>query len=103
MKNNLIEFIFDEHCIQFKGAPPDTCVKERFNQPNHGKARPLPVETSPFQVVASTSYYRPGDTIQVTIHGNDVFRGFFIQARFHSFFSSLYISQRFSKYLNFFF
>lgn len=65
-----------------KGAPPDTCVKERFNQPNHGKARSLPLHSLPFQVDASSSHFKPGETIQVTISGHDVFRGFFIQARY---------------------
>lgn len=45
------------------GAPPDTCVKDRFNQPNHGKARSQELSTLPFQVVASSAYYGPGQSI----------------------------------------
>lgn len=45
------------------GAPPDTCVKDRFNQPNHGKARTQELSTLPFQVVASSAYYGPGQSI----------------------------------------
>lgn len=82
------------------GAPPDTCVKERFNQPNHGQYRSQPLETLPYQVVASSSAYQPGETISckyvcfyfiewfwywivlVTISGGaETFRGFFFQAR----------------------
>ncbi|CAO1422809.1 unnamed protein product [Diamesa tonsa] len=63
------------------GAPPDTCVKDRFNQPNHGKARTQDLSTLPFQVVASSAYYGPGQSISLTITGKDVFRGFFFQAR----------------------
>ncbi|CAG9807736.1 unnamed protein product [Chironomus riparius] len=63
------------------GAPPDTCVKDRFNQPNHGQSRSQPLETIPYQIVASSAYYEPGQTISLTISGNDLFRGFFFQAR----------------------
>lgn len=63
------------------GAPPDTCVKDRFNQPHHGKAKSQPLDSLPYQVVASSDTYVPGQKIQVTITGHDVFRGFFLQAR----------------------
>lgn len=63
------------------GAPADSCVKARFNQPNHGQTRTQPLETSPYQVVASTDQYQGGDRIQVSIAGHDIFRGFFLQAR----------------------
>lgn len=46
------------------GGPADTCVKERFNQPNHGQARTQPQTTLPYEVVASTDTYRPGQQIQ---------------------------------------
>lgn len=49
------------------GAPPDSCVKERFNQPNHGEARSQPLGTLPYQVVASTAFYQPGETISCKI------------------------------------
>ncbi|XP_055586809.1 putative defense protein 3 [Uranotaenia lowii] len=63
------------------GAPPDTCVKTRFNQPNHGAARSQDPQTSPFRFTASGNQYGPGTQIQVDISGHDVFRGFFLQAR----------------------
>lgn len=53
------------------GAPPDTCVKERFNQPNHGQYRSQPLETSPYQVIASSSAYQPGETITCKISGRE--------------------------------
>lgn len=47
------------------GGPADTCVKpERFNQPNHGQARTQPLETLPFEVIATTDQYQPGQQIQ---------------------------------------
>lgn len=63
------------------GAPPDTCVKGRFNQPNHGQSRSQSAHTSPYQVIASSDSYGPGERITVQISGSDVFRGFFLQAR----------------------
>ncbi|CAD7084942.1 unnamed protein product [Hermetia illucens] len=66
------------------GAPADTCVKKRANQPNHGAARSQPPETFPYQVVASSDSYRPGQQIHVQISATstkDPFRGFFLQAR----------------------
>uniref|UniRef100_A0A182NN18 Reelin domain-containing protein n=1 Tax=Anopheles dirus TaxID=7168 RepID=A0A182NN18_9DIPT len=64
------------------GAPADTCVKSRTNEPNHGAARSQSLAALPYQVTASGSAYGPGSQIQVTIHGHqDVFRGFFLQAR----------------------
>ncbi|KAK0087952.1 hypothetical protein PV325_013614 [Microctonus aethiopoides] len=62
------------------GAPVDACVKERPNQPYHGQARPQPLSTSPYQIIASSQKYTPGKQISVTIRG-DVFKGFFLQAR----------------------
>lgn len=50
--------------ISVLGAPPDTCVKERFNQPYHGKARSQSLESIPYQVVASSGHYSPDQTIQ---------------------------------------
>ncbi|XP_058055816.1 putative defense protein 3 [Anopheles bellator] len=64
------------------GAPADTCVKSRTNQPNHGAARSQSLAALPYQVTASGNLYGPGTQIQVTLHGHqDVFRGFFLQAR----------------------
>ncbi|XP_058811356.1 putative defense protein 3 [Topomyia yanbarensis] len=63
------------------GAPADTCVKSRFNQPNHGAARTQDASTSPFRITATGSSYGPGSQIQVDVNGHDVFRGFFLQAR----------------------
>jgi hypothetical protein len=45
------------------GAPPDTCVKDRFNQPNHGQFRTQPLETLPYKVTANSANYQPGDEI----------------------------------------
>ena len=45
------------------GAPADTCVKKRANQPNHGQARSQPLHTNPFEVVAETDTYHPGQQI----------------------------------------
>lgn len=63
------------------GAPADTCVKSRFNQPHHGQAKSQPLETLPYQVIASSDQYSSGQRIELTISGHDVFRGFFWQAR----------------------
>lgn len=46
------------------GGPPDTCVKERFNQPNHGKARTQPIDSLPYEVRATADNYQPGQQIQ---------------------------------------
>lgn len=49
------------------GGPADTCVKpERFNQPNHGAARTQPIDTLPYEVIATTDQYQPGQQIQGT-------------------------------------
>lgn len=45
------------------GAPVDACVKARPNQPNHGRARPQPPETNPFQILQSQAEYGPGSQI----------------------------------------
>lgn len=45
------------------GAPADTCVRSRSNEPNHGAARTQSLETLPYQVVASSDQYQPGQTI----------------------------------------
>lgn len=45
------------------GAPPDTCVKDRFNQPNHGQYRSQALESLPYQVTASSAYYQPGEQV----------------------------------------
>ncbi|KAF7990949.1 hypothetical protein HCN44_000754 [Aphidius gifuensis] len=62
------------------GSPVDACVKERPNQPYHGKFRSQPIDTSPYQILASSTQYSPGKQIKVAIRG-DTFKGFFIQAR----------------------
>ncbi|KAG4067219.1 hypothetical protein HA402_000210 [Bradysia odoriphaga] len=63
------------------GAPSDTCVKGRANQPNHGASRTQLLHTLPYDVHATTDTFNPGQQIQVTIEGSDHFRGFFLQAR----------------------
>ncbi|XP_049305590.1 putative defense protein 3 [Bactrocera dorsalis] len=66
------------------GAPADTCVKQRANQPNHGKARTQPGQTIPYEVVADSETFHPGQPISVSIYPIDqksTFRGFFLQAR----------------------
>lgn len=45
------------------GAPVDTCVKPRPNQPYHGQARSQPLNTSPYKILASSSQYGPGSQI----------------------------------------
>ena len=45
------------------GAPADTCVKSRFNEPNHGSARTQALHSLPYQVVASSQEYGPGAVI----------------------------------------
>ncbi|XP_053604157.1 putative defense protein 3 [Plodia interpunctella] len=63
------------------GAPVDTCVKNRANQPNHGQHRSQSLATLPYRVLASSSTYGPHSTITVTIEGSEPFKGFFLQAR----------------------
>lgn len=46
------------------GAPSDTCVKARANQPNHGASRTQAIHTLPYDVRASTDTYNPGQQIQ---------------------------------------
>lgn len=36
----------------------------RFNQPNHGQARTQPLGTLPYEVIATTDQYQPGQQIQ---------------------------------------
>lgn len=45
------------------GAPPDACVKDRFNQPHHGEHRSQSLETLPYQVTASSAFYQPGESV----------------------------------------
>lgn len=83
------------------GAPADTCVKG--NRPKHGKTQPKALQSLPYQLVASSDQFGPGAEVQgtwievlpvighfylffafplpVVISGQDVFRGFFLQAR----------------------
>ncbi|XP_013190257.1 putative defense protein 3 [Amyelois transitella] len=63
------------------GAPVDTCVKNRANQPNHGQHRSQPLSTLPYRVFASSAVYGPHSAVTVTIEGSEPFKGFFIQAR----------------------
>lgn len=57
------------------GAPSDTCVKKRPNQPNHGQARSQPLDKNPYEVVASSETYHPGQEVTgiylIMIKGND--------------------------------
>lgn len=46
------------------GAPADTCVKVRANQPNHGAARSQLLQSLPFELRASDDEYYPGQEIQ---------------------------------------
>lgn len=46
------------------GAPSDTCVKARANQPNHGASRTQPIHTLPYEVRATTDNYNAGQQIQ---------------------------------------
>lgn len=46
------------------GAPADTCVRERANEPNHGAARSQTLESIPYQVIATTDSFQPGSQIQ---------------------------------------
>lgn len=41
------------------GVKPD-----RFNQPNHGQSRTQPIGTLPYEVIATTDQYQPGQQIQ---------------------------------------
>lgn len=45
------------------GAPIDTCVKERQNQPNHGQHRTQPISSLPYRVVASSMLFGPNTPI----------------------------------------
>lgn len=45
------------------GAPVDSCVKPRPNQPYHGQSRPQPLSTNPYQLIASSDRYQPGSQI----------------------------------------
>ncbi|XP_051159926.1 putative defense protein 3 [Leptopilina boulardi] len=62
------------------GAPVDACVKPRPNQPYHGQAKPQPLATNPYAIIASAEQFQPGAQITVKIVG-DTFKGFFLQAR----------------------
>lgn len=37
---------------------------ERFNQPNHGQSRSQPIGTLPYEVIATSDQYKPGQQIQ---------------------------------------
>lgn len=50
------------------GAPADTCVKNRVNQPNHGAARSQELGALPYQVVADSDAYQPGQVIKRTYY-----------------------------------
>lgn len=45
------------------GAPVDTCVKPRTNQPYHGQTRPQTPDTNPFRLTASATRYEPGTSV----------------------------------------
>ena len=45
------------------GAPVDACVKDRPNQPYHGEARPQPLGSNPYAIIASTDRFEPGSKI----------------------------------------
>lgn len=46
------------------GAPADTCVKQRANEPNHGASRTQTLETLPYEVRADSDSYQPGQQIK---------------------------------------
>lgn len=54
--------IINTYCFP-DGAPVDACVKPRPNQPYHGQARPQHPDTNPFQIIASSDSYYPGQQI----------------------------------------
>ena len=45
------------------GAPVDACVKPKPNQPYHGQAKPQPLGTNPYSVIASAEEFGPGSQI----------------------------------------
>lgn len=45
------------------GAPIDTCVRDRPNQPNHSQHRTQPLSTLPYRVLASGNSYAPNTPI----------------------------------------
>ena len=45
------------------GAPVDSCVKPKPNQPYHGQAKPQSLGSNPYQIVASSGQYGPGAQI----------------------------------------
>lgn len=45
------------------GAPSDTCVHSRANQPRHGASRPQSTHSLPYKVKATTDSYNPGQQI----------------------------------------
>jgi len=55
------------------GAPVDTCVKERPNQPYHGEARTQPLNTSPYKILASSSQYEPGSQVTGESNAHDAY------------------------------
>ncbi len=65
------------HCFP-DGAPGETCKRHK---PNHGGTA-QPLSKMPFYVTASSSTYKPGDTVAVRIGGKygKYFKGFFVQA-----------------------
>lgn len=46
------------------GAPSDTCVKNRANEPHHGASRSQSIAKLPFLIVATSDKYQPGKVIQ---------------------------------------
>lgn len=46
------------------GAPADTCVKQRANEPNHGASRTQAIHTLPYEVRAESDTYHPGQQIK---------------------------------------
>lgn len=46
------------------GAPADTCVKQRANQPNHGASRTQSLHSLPYEMRATSDRYNPGQEIQ---------------------------------------
>lgn len=63
-KNNNLHIYISNWMAFFRiGVKP-----ERFNQPNHGSARTQPLGTLPYEVIATTDQYQPGQQIQGTFN-----------------------------------
>lgn len=46
------------------GAPADTCVKDRANEPHHGAARSQNVNSLPYEIRATSDNFHAGQNIK---------------------------------------